>query len=623
MKLGKLTVIGIKNLGYNPNLDFSHSVIAINGKNGQGKTSLLDAVRFGLTGLNPYGKSIIKADPSVLHATTHVEIAGYGTLERTIHKTNPSVVRRNGKKTTDKAVKEEMEAVLHTTYAIIDSALSQSFINLKAKERSDFFFKEGIINTSFDTKKLLSYVDPSVMSPELENEILALFPDTPGKLYDFNDIKSAYDQFVDARKAAGARKKELAALVNQDVSLENNTGRNLLDLRSERDLLNKELGQLEAKRSTILNNNNLRKQVEQALKDIGTIEEFPPGVTTTSINKEIERLRKDVQLAGEQRDRLTRNIESATRMKEMLEKTLAELGKAECPLVAGLKCTTDMSKSKKTIQEQLDIYMNEIKSGEAGKAMVEKAITDKEAQIAELQDKKTRLERSLIQAKNKATLETQLRTLPPEQSTDDIRKDIVAVSTKISKLDELIEKQSAYDRAVEERKNNESRLAAIERRHELLQTLVEEFAPNGIKSRMLAKVIGTLQDECNDTLAKLSPGYSLRFDVADSGLEIYVTTAQGYEVPMENLSTSEIVRLGMVIQYLIARMQGVDIIVVDNLDSCVDETLDALLDAVVDIESLGGCQVIMVKAGDFDEVLKKPFKDLQRFYVEGGIVKTL
>ena len=134
------------------------------GQNGAGETSLLEAIRFAITGKSPddYKRA------GTVSGSVSVNMADIGEIRRE-WTPEKSIFKLNGKTTTSKAIAEQIQAVCgisSTTTNILSS--SEVVAALSSGELSEYLLTEGFLKSSVDIEKIIAFCK---LSPAAEEEL--------------------------------------------------------------------------------------------------------------------------------------------------------------------------------------------------------------------------------------------------------------------------------------------------------------------------------------------------------------------------------------------------------------------------------------------------------------------
>lgn len=425
-----------------------------------------------------------------------------------------------------------------------------------------------------------------------------------------------------------------------------NIEKDIQNALSEKSALDKEFGILSSSISSIskvLSSYGITVDIDELMSD-ETLELVEDVAT---INSENTMLLNEKSTNSQELGSLETNIKNA---KGMIEK----LSTTKCPLSAAIECNYDkkpmLAEIEKNIQdwnkasETLKKRNTEIDDIviRNNKILLKKSKNDfivVENKTKELSEKIEKLNA------NKKAIEGQIKIVEWMESAKvglDARKEELA-NLQIPSIDGLMEKKKEYEEKqamfLEEQKiaekylkdvaaikDSEKRKDGLQLEVDLLEYLVKEFAPNGVRSRILQKIIAPIQNISNQRLAILSKGYSLEFNF-DKDFDILVTNKTG-TFPFEQLSISEKLRIQIIIQDAVNCLKNVGIMVIDEVGLLDDENFISLLDLIKEIAPSYG-NIFIVGTKDKENVVKvsehlyNTADDVSVFYLENNEVFKL
>ena len=152
------------------------------------------------------------------------------------------------------------------------------------------------------------------------------------------------------------------------------------------------------------------------------------------------------------------------------------------------------------------------------------------------------------------------------ESVDVLHNKLQQIETSITKGQTIlntIEAESYNIKARHDAKTqHEKRMAELQ----IIEYIVEAFGPKGIKSSVLNRIIKPVEITVNEKMNVLTNGqYTINFRVDDAAFNIYVIS-NGIERKIQHLSTSEKLRVGIIMQYAINSLTGAKFIAIDNVD---------------------------------------------------------
>jgi len=178
----------------------------------------------------------------------------------------------------------------------------------------------------------------------------------------------------------------------------------------------------------------------------------------------------------------------------------------------------------------------------------------------------------MASAADRATLEgmiagreKELAELPEPVNTQAAEAEIGNLQDGIGKLEIQLADIARYEGAREATEKQAAERDRLTEEIEVLETLVELTGSKGIPGRLLSETIGPLEKLANERLATLTAGrYQLSFQM-EPDFHIIVTH-DGAESDLKLLSSSERMRLGIILQDAISRLSGVRTLLIDNAD---------------------------------------------------------
>lgn len=184
-------------------------------------------------------------------------------------------------------------------------------------------------------------------------------------------------------------------------------------------------------------------------------------------------------------------------------------------------------------------------------------------------------------------LEKELAALPGAEDPRAEEEDPKTLEEKIRGLMELAAGLRALEKAEAERSHLSEEVARLEAEVENLETLAALLGPgkDGIRTSFLRRALGELYRHISANLEDLMPGVGLDLDMEPE----FHLALQGLEV--RQLSTSERMRLGIAVSEALARLSGLRLLVIDDIE-VLDAENRALLSAF-----------LLSSAAEFDTVI--------------------
>lgn len=518
----------------------------ITGPSGSGKSSVLDAIRFGLTG---------KLPKDGLHTGTvslavDMKIENIGEVSRTQTDGKPMKVRVNGKTTTAKSVAEMIEKVYGCS-PTTTSIMTSSEI-LRKKDLAEYLLTEGFLNNDMMLSKLIGLCPG--LDVAAQSELYELLPQEPTPVT-LEDIDSAYGVVTASRTAA---KKMLAEAQAQAKYEGVPPTRSIKEIQADIASCNKELGKCEAMLKEYPKQKDAFKRHKVMLADLEKQLKELDGVTAISAREKQtteELLNKSNELVRQ----TERMIVSLQRDITTVHNVLKALDAPVCPISEKLVCTTDKSIVRGELEEQAATKERELAKAKADLGKFEEDVKKATAATRDLQERETRYQKKLMVKKQyeeaKAITITVMEE-PDPAIAENLR-------TKASALNEELLNAQTFERAKEQK----ARVEVYERRVSTMELLVKELAPNGgVRKQVLQHSIGLLEEWCNKMMKVILPKYQLFFD-ADADFELMFKDSAGGVISYDGLSAGEKVRVTVVLLEMLGNLNGFGILLIDDINA--------------------------------------------------------
>lgn len=607
MRISKARVLNFRNLE-NVRADLG-KINVIGGLNNSGKTSFLRALRAGLIGGGRNAKLDIRTGASA-GARIDIAVDGFGVITRVIDSKGQAAAL-DGRKMPQNRVEEEFEKQTGINTRALECLLDTGyFASLKASEQKDFLI-QLMLSTSLNKATVLALM--SYPSPEAAALAESELPDT----ITLESLDEFYKYVFAERRLA---KKQLAETVAQLQGLgklpEQTPSYSSEEHRKaceERDVLLKELGQIDAIEKQKANTQAKLEAVTKKVQSLSGVsgDEKHYDAKIAEAQKGLEAIRAKKQKVQVAIGSINAEIRTAKNIYSKVQNT------STCPLTDKLTCTVDKT-------PLLNELITQIKTGE-------EALKKHQAELDALTEKERTLTTEIRESeqKRKQAVELAHATKAQEELAKELAAIVVPDKTKIKeRLDNLLvaikgfeEAKQALQLYKQERKRQDTLSESVNKlgkRVEILEYLVKEFSPSGIKERILRQAIGPVEARCNEVLGKLTSGYTLAFNFSSRDLDITVNTGSG-KVLLEGLSASERWRVGIVLQDAISTLVGARFLFVDEVDMLDDENKDRLIDLLHVLAENYDFIVLALTVNDPAELRRfQGLEDTLCFHMENG-----
>ncbi|MSS38008.1 AAA family ATPase [Clostridium porci] len=569
-------------------------------KNGVGKTSLCDAIRYGLTGMMPQNK--------VKNAVVALTMENGIVVERATGQKG-SVCKLNGKRVSKEALDKTVADIIGMPVASNDDILR----NLKIASSAELLMA---LNSGDLLKALLQYIPEELdfetvvsyfpnLNDAIKKECSEVFPKMP-ETFGIEKLQEVYAHFFEKRKNLNAsiREKESASRALRPTE----PRRSLQEIETEMtELLVNEKSQEDAikRQKEYMTAAAQRKKQDDAIRRLRMALEKEPEKPKEGMEAQLDHIR-----ATAENERNEKSSQAATVQAniEFFQKTLSRLDDPVCVISKKLTCTTDKSGIRAEMEGLLQANEAQLKKLTAAISVAEKRIAHSIAARQANEEKRRQYEAYTRQKGELEIFEKNLVTVP-EAPTQ-----LINVNAIPARKQELAaEKRNAEDYAkkqklLEEIKNDKAK-------SDLYTQILTALSDKGeVKSSIIKYYLQTFESTCNDRAKEIAPGYAFRF-LPDDGVKIYVKTpknANGYLI--ESLSRGEKIIATFVLADMINQLSGARIMFVDNIEALDDEWMPAFRDLVCSEAFLAGYDHVFVCGVNNSDVLST-FKGLEANYL--------
>ena len=571
MEITKLTagnIHGLTNISINPEkLNF------ITGPSGSGKSSIMEAIRYAISG--KAGEDHIKTGSA--EAVVLADIPRIGIIERRVTNEGKTKVRLNGKATTAKSIAEQFSAVYGFT--LTDAGLLMSSDVLEhalGKDLAEYLLNGGFIKNDMPFSRLLALnpLDPEI-ADELDKSMFS--PETIStttretRNVTLESIEDTYQQYRGSRPTLKKMYADEAAQSKYEDIMPTKTAA----------ALQTEITELQTK---IAVERRKAQEYPKALKEAAALAESlkkaEANLAALSAAKPVtERERK---IANDNRMNATKAldearlaIQAAQQDVKNLRRTLDLLATSKCPISNQLVCTTDKTTVRSEIEDAIQLKPDSID-------MLEARLSDYQKNLDEARHTCDDLVRQESEYTMRLTLVKQVESLRNMSIAVPEKPDSTVLAGLETALEQLRTEHNLavqYERAMEHKR----RADALAHRLEIAETMVRELAPNGgVRRMVLSHSIGPMEDVCNESMKLVLPKYKLRFDV-DDNFNIKLENAAGQAIAYDSLSNGEQLRVVFVIMLMLNQVNQVRILMLDNLN---DLDINAFQDFLKMLESV-------------------------------------
>ena len=556
-----ITTISIRNFKGIEDLQLNAKKLnAIIGKCGSGKSSLLDAIRFALTG--KAGKEVIRK--GCREASVVLRFSDNSTIER-IRRTSENISKCNGKSSTKRSLDEFLTA-RNMNPCWIESLCSVDwFAGLSSKDLNNFFMTILPLRAKAETVvELVAQLDKDLTEKKkyLMEEILK-----KQEIFSFNDLANGYNTAYTVRQELKRKYNEMLPRCTFNETVPAKTREDIekeLNNISQVEAAEKEYSKRLKEYASSKKQHDLAiKRLDEMKKELDTYSSCKKPKEETKTQAEADRKLFQVHIK-----RTNEYIGTINSTLDLLKRTLDNLDKPICPISEKLICTTDKSQLKEELLSLIQKNENALASNKEFLAKCEDQVRKRDDIISNYQKEVYRYEQ-------KTTLENNIsKFIVPEILPEPQKVEKAHLEAKKKELLDLLSILSRYEKV----QQNKKELAKIKDKYDLAQFAVKVLDSKiGIPALILQRTLRFFEKKCNEKASLLREDFQIHF-LSDNGITIQVSPGKGKPfVDMKEVSTGEFVCVAYILMTMIGEATKCHLFLIDNLDRLDTEYLNALL----------------------------------------------
>lgn len=577
MKIAKIEIKNFRGIGnYVLNPD---DVNVILGRNGAGKTSLLRAIKFALTG--EITEEDIKRGAS--EAIVEVELEDGSSILRK-KKEGRTDIKVNGKTTTQKACNDFIETKFGAKTDVIASVCGSEFYEgLDTKELTKFILSILPIQVSYDIfSKLIK--DNYKPTDAQEAYIKSHFENKAS--ITICDVDALYKEAFAERRTKNAIVKDLKVKAAfDDTTLPKESKEDLNKMLS--DALHKEELMSKYNRDVEIYNRSVNAKAEAESKLAALHERLNSFINVQKPDASYEDNLKVEKTKFQNAILQSQGIMATSKNNiAMFERTLTNLDKPICPLSEKLICSTDKTGLKLELTKLVADNKKAVSDCESFITRCKEAIAERDNKLSVLNNQK-------VQYKEKELLEKQIQDFViPEV----LEKPEAPSPASIDKNE--IERKLAIISQYEAAQNYKKELSKAVKEVAVLDWACETLNEKGVRSQILSMCLSPLEKMANDKAAKLKPGFTLSFS-SEKGLDIRVSPkGDGKFVGIDKVSSGEFIYAAYLIMAVVKEITGIKILMIDNIDKLDKTAFEAFISL---IKADGSYDNVFIAGVDHDD----------------------
>lgn len=542
---------GVQNLDVYP-----QKLNVITGKIGAGKSSILEAMRFGITGVSELDRG---------PAEVAVTLSNGMEIRRKITGRSKTV-KVADRTTTQESVKRILE---DATGVSMDSmkmiTAGKLLANMNAGSLCEFLINSGLIpmTTDFDTVVSLCEIEPRLA--RVLSDYLPRMPHTFG----LDEVQEAYQTVYDQRTALN---REIALVAAQAAYDGEKPARSMEDVDNAlTDILNAD----EKRRAyqVLLDSYEKAKAENKRIREnIDKVEEQIRSMSVTAPDSERKKNLLDTQRTLQ--ERIASVSQTLSRIENSLSinrKMLDSLDVSVCPLHSKLVCHTD----KTAIREDIENAIRELNDEQKKAAEHKNSLLVQSEQIQKELDAISKQEAEYEELRRlhetRKTLLASIPALPEKPVEPPMQADR---SMEKAQLQAERRKIEAYIKSLTAKR----KLTDLKRRLDLLDELKETLAPkSGLREKIIMSVLAPMEEHCNQLAEHLRLDFQISIQVKNGVSILCRPKATMDFVSLSSVSSGEQALAVFLILDMLNTLSGFGILVIDNLDSLDAKALDDLL----------------------------------------------
>lgn len=596
MKIEKIEVKNFRGLkGVNTYL--LPQISKMTSKNGTGKSSVIDSVRYVMAGLKPDGELVTYGEKEM-----YVTVVLNG-----IEYTKGIKVSKEGANTTFCKV-DGTRVPLKDYEQSLANEVGFSLENLKNIMAADIL---KLLNAKDFGKFILTYIPQKLDKGEIFNiiqdeEMIKACRDmiNDDEIIDIDKVNELYDSFFAIRKELKARLNTVESCIKELPPVDTSINEEEL-AAEERELLVFD-EKLKSYNEAVLRFEKDCKQL-QSLKDSFAKykDEFQKLSATKPNPQDLEIIRNEKKNKSQSIADTKAAIKAAETSNVTLKKSREAIASNKCPFSKQIVCTTDKTDIIKRIDETIKLNNEIIKTQTRLISELQKELEKVEnREIAYMEnervyEKMSHLKNQLMEIKKNAEMiKPENPGKKPNFDNMETRKE------RVKALKSILESR-------DKREKYESELLKLQKEVATYQNLVKAFSSGGeVYECIMEYYSQILDDAVNKNAVKLKENMKIHFQ-PKSGLNVLCDVGNGF-VSYDSLSKGEQTNVLFLIIDLINQLSGSKILFLDEMSVLDNESYDRLVAAI--IEHMDEYDHIILSGVHGNEVLEKyDIPELQRF----------
>lgn len=568
-------------------------ITALAQPNGSGKTSLINALRFGLTGNSPKGNMINIGEQS---AAVKLILENGSNFSRQVFATKGKSAKYY---ISDKPTNAtELSRFISSEMGGVDKKVAK-------------FVSSGELLTSMTSQEfgelLLSYL-PETMTAET---VISHYPSANeeqkkiireyflDKEFEISELKE-FQKFIKGRRD---RINEAISNCRGALNLLGDTAPKFTkeELEEKIAVKTKERDDLLAIQANLNNYNQLLRQEQFRQQELERLDKELANLNGVAHTEEELRLANELVTTTRTSAMQTRGaIEALVSAKQDLDTAIENISKPICPLSDKIVCTVDKRPVTKELEEKRDKLIEDYKTQRSFYEQTLANIKEYENRYAQMAFKNQQFILMQEKQQEKERLLAQKIEIPekPEEtnSLERITQELQYLQSQMP----IVENYSKKDTYL----NNIEKLT---KKLEDYQALYVAFSPKGeVKEKITSYYLEEFAEPCNEKAGKLFPGMKLKFITQDGVKVLTDPNGSGEYLEFNSLSGGEQASVMFLLVSMLSSLSGMGIIILDELSVLDDNTFENLIRILKENSNeYDMCLIALVDHADMIKTLNK------------------
>lgn len=568
-------------------------ITALAQPNGSGKTSLINALRFGLTGNSPKGNMINIGEQS---AAVKLILENGSNFSRQVFATKGKSAKYY---ISDKPTNAtELSRFISSEMGGVDKKVAK-------------FVSSGELLTSMTSQEfgelLLSYL-PETMTAET---VISHYPSANeeqkkiireyflDKEFEISELKE-FQKFIKGRRD---RINEAISNCRGALNLLGDTAPKFTkeELEEKIAVKTKERDDLLATQANLNNYNQLLRQEQFRQQELERLDKELANLNGVAHTEEELRLANELVTTTRTSAMQTRGaIEALVSAKQDLDTAIENISKPICPLSDKIVCTVDKRPVTKELEEKRDKLIEDYKTQRSFYEQTLANIKEYENRYAQMAFENQQFILMQEKQQEKERLLAQKIEIPekPEEtnSLERITQELQYLQSQMP----IVENYSKKDTYL----NNIEKLT---KKLEDYQALYVAFSPKGeVKEKITSYYLEEFAEPCNEKAGKLFPGMKLKFITQDGVKVLTDPNGLGEYLEFNSLSGGEQASVMFLLVSMLSSLSGMGIIILDELSVLDDNTFENLIRILKENSNeYDMCLIALVDHADMIKTLNK------------------